>query len=244
MIIDEIIAYAQTLCKEQKISDVRLGRQFAAVSLDDGSCGIAYLLNQYEYCKGITIPGTMKGMKAQDMIKLAAGLNSSEASLGIATINALLQKQTFALEIYENAIDAIDIKKTDTIGMIGSFHALMQPLQERAGKIYVFEKDIVPDTYPDWAEPVLLPECDIVLISGTTLINKSLDYVLSLCVKAREIVLLGPTALALPQILCKHGITLIGACRVTDKDAMLDTVSQGGNGRHIQKCSQMFCIKA
>ena len=90
---------------------------------------------------------------------------------------------------------------------------------------------------------MLIPECDVVLISGTTLLNKTMDAILNNCTNAREIVILEPTTVPVPEIYKKYGVTTIGASRVTDSTGMLEIVSQGGGGVDVTKCNQQYSIK-
>lgn len=242
MIVDELIEYSLKYYKGQKIKDVRIGVRFVAVMLDDDSCGISYCFSQPGPFAPVDRVGTLIGTKADEIVKLANGLNLCESSLAIATMNALLQNEEFDC-IEQNAMDFIEITKKDTVGMIGQFVPLIEAINEKAGKFYVFEKNGNFETYPDWSEPMLLPECDVVLISGTTLLNKTMDAILNSCTKAREVVILGPTAVPASEIFKKYGVTTIGASKVTDAQGMLEIVSQGGSGVDVTKCNQMFCIK-
>ena len=59
----------------------------------------------------------------------------------------------------------------------------------------LFERKPIPDlgVLPDSAAGDLLPECQIVVLSATTLLNQTIDGLLAYCKAAREIAILGPS---------------------------------------------------
>ena len=85
--------------------------------------------------------------------------------------------------------------------------------------------------YPDWAEPLLLPGCDVVIISGTTFVNKTIDFVLENTNNARKVAVAGPTTPLSGSLLGK--IDILSGIRVTDPDRLLVLVSQGGGTKAI-----------
>lgn len=242
MIIHQVTEAALAMAKGQTVDDVRIGTHFAAVKLADGSCGISFLLNQFDTVKSALKPGKIIGLPVEDLVSLAPSLNLQDSSLALAAVNALLQNQEFDC-VKKNAIEMVEVTKQDKVAMVGQFHQLIKPLSEQSAKLYVFEMNGAQGTYPAWSEPLILPECDVVFLSGTTLINKTMDDILAKCAIAREIVLLGPSVIAMPKIFKPRGVTVLGPCRVTDNQAMLEVVSQGGKGPHIQTQSEMFCIR-
>lgn len=56
-------------------------------------------------------------------------------------------------------------------------------------------------------QPELLPECDLMVISGTTLINSTLEQLLEWCKKAREIVLVGSSTPMIAEAFSGTGVT-------------------------------------
>lgn len=89
--------------------------------------------------------------------------------------------------------------------------------------------------------PFLLPRCDVVVISATTLINHTLDDLLVHVGKARQRVILGPSTPMAPAIFQKLGVTLLSGMQVVDPEYTLRVVSEGGGtrrfGRGVRKLS-------
>jgi putative heavy-metal chelation protein len=61
----------------------------------------------------------------------------------------------------------------------------------------------------DQADEVL-PSADVVLITGTTLVNDTLEHLLALCRPAARAVVVGPTVGLLPDALLRRGVDVLG----------------------------------
>ena len=83
----------------------------------------------------------------------------------------------------------------------------------------------------------LLPACDIVILSGTTLINQSLEQLLEWCAKAREIVLVGSSTPMYPEAFKGTGVTrLAGSWWDSEKkDEIFKKISLAGGIRHLSE---------
>ncbi|UCG60802.1 MAG: hypothetical protein JSV52_10770, partial [Candidatus Zixiibacteriota bacterium] len=77
---------------------------------------------------------------------------------------------------------------------------------------------------PEAAEEVI-PASEIVLITATALINKSLPRLLEFGTKARTIVL-GPST-PMNDVLFSYGANTLAGVRVADTDALMNSVMQG-----------------
>ena len=56
----------------------------------------------------------------------------------------------------------------------------------------------------------MLPSADVVLITGTTLVNDTLEHLLALCRPAARAVVVGPTVGLLPDALLRRGVDVLG----------------------------------
>jgi uncharacterized protein len=73
----------------------------------------------------------------------------------------------------------------------------------------------------------------VVLITGTTLPNDTLEDLLALCRPEARVVVVGPTVGLLPDALLQRGVDVLGGVRVTAPDAFLDVLAEGGSGYHF-----------
>lgn len=245
MIVEELVSYADALAGTKTLADIRIGLGTTAALLDDGSCGLSFTMSADTggHCHVLDEAGSLAGRLARDIAEWAMEPNAIKASVGIAVLNALLSPVAPGFS-RENAMDAIDIRPGDTLGMVGNFEPVVRKHGHRIGKLYIFDRTpSAQGVYPDWAEDIYLPRCDVVVITGTTLINKTIDHVLSLCTGVREIVLMGASTCLCPEVFKAHGVHMIAGTRVTDSARVLQVVSEGGGTPGIRSCTEPLCIR-
>ena len=224
-----------------RIEDVRVGLVYTGVLISTGHGGLAYTpIHEYSGCPSLSIAGEISGSPASDVMMMALSRNLIKASIGVATINALSQ---LAFEIHPERyifsnIDVLDlIRRGDRISMIGYFGPLIPKILKRTREVYVFEKRRVSDNRVIFVSPSDMPRItgssDVILISGSTLVNKTINEILRFTGEAREIVLLGPTASVIPHPLFKRGVTAVMGVRIKDPRAMLKVISEAGGTRQI-----------
>ena len=175
---------------------------------------------------------SVKGMPLRAAAEAVKSWNMEEASLGLAAANAFyntperieaLDAQT-TMDVY--SIEGIDLRGL-TVGIIGHMHG-PKDLREQAGAVYTLERAPQEGDYPDSACDLLLPQCDLVLITGSSLTNKTLPHLLELCEKAL-VILTGPSVPLCPALL-DYGIDRIAGMAITDRAAMRDRVEKNLRG--------------
>ena len=201
------------------VSFCRMQKYWAIAQVNNG-CGIAMATD------GQTRPTQFPhGFENRPAVQAAAALlswNFPEASQALAVVNASLntKERLTALDCYLpyeiHYTDGLDFRGK-TVGMIGHMHG-PKHMRQQAREVYVLERDPQPGDYPDSACEELLPTCDIVLISGSTLINKTLPRLLELSRQAYTI-LVGPSVPMLPELL-DYGIDRLAGMVVTDPEGM------------------------
>ena len=177
-------------------------------------------------------PGGLAGLPLCEAARAAASWNLTEASGALAAANAFFNtparmEALGAYEPYENYSTAgIDLRGR-TVGLIGHLHG-PAGLREQARAVYTIERSPQPGDYPDAACDALLPQCDLVLITGSALINKTLPHLLELCRDAITI-LTGPSVPMCPALL-DFGIDRLAGLVVTDRAGMAAHVREGRRG--------------
>lgn len=189
MLVKELIKYCEKLTEGISISDVRVGIGYTAVLLNSGECGLTFTFRNElgPKCAQIEEAGYLIGKPCIELLDWAMDINLVKSSIGLSIINGLLQKE---LKDYQkgDVLEIIDIREGDKIGLIGYFKPVIDKFQSKTDKIYIFERNITDSgILPDWAEDIYLPECDVVVITGTTLLNKTIDHILEKSKNAREI---------------------------------------------------------
>lgn len=78
-----------------------------------------------------------------------------------------------------------------------------------------------------------VPDADLLVITGVTILNGTLPGLLQMAKPGAEILVTGPTASMLPDAFFRRGVTLLGGIQVTKPDELLDIISEGGSGYHF-----------
>lgn len=73
----------------------------------------------------------------------------------------------------------------------------------------------------------------MLIITGTTLINDTLEDLLSMRKPGAKVVVMGPTASMLPEAFFRRGVSLPGGVIVTEADRVLDVIAEAGSGYHF-----------
>lgn len=245
MLADEILDYGLKAADGQKAVDVRIGLGYTAVRLEDGRCGLAYTLHEKEYESCCVVPeaGRVAGRSAAELISWMKSLDVTACAVGLATLNALIPPPPEAVE--SDILNLVSAGPEDTVGMVGYFGPLVEPLKKRARAFHVFERKPDPKwgILPESAAQDLLPQCSIVILSATTLLNHTVDGLLQLSKNAREIALLGPSTPWVPDVVKLHGVKVLSGFQVTDADKVLQIVSEGGGTRQFQRAGRKLSLR-
>ncbi|MDR4503564.1 MAG: DUF364 domain-containing protein [Candidatus Scalindua sp.] len=246
--------------------DVRIGVFYTGVVLSSGHAGMSYTPVQ-EIPEAVCCPksharmpaaGTLLQLPLSELMDYALDDNALKAAVGIATINALsailLEEETceYKPSAYGNALDLVRVTDQDTVVMIGAFPPFIKQFQEIAKKLFVIEKNprIVGKGDSIEIEPVarleeLVPQADILIITGVTLINQTLGPILKLAGKTSNIIVVGPTASIFPTPLFERGVSIMGGVRITDPSKMIHLIGEAGSGYDFfENCAEKIVIRS
>jgi uncharacterized protein (DUF4213/DUF364 family) len=112
----------------------------------------------------------------------------------------------------------------EQVGMIGYFCPLIDKLLSRGVKVLVIEQiperiDAKPGLHFS-QKPADLAQCRIVLCTAATLINDSLDDILSHCPNAETFSIIGPSGSGLPDALFAKGVHSVGGVYFADSQQL------------------------
>jgi len=243
MLVDEIYDYVNSLDLDFEAADIRIGLGYTAVLLEDGRCGLAYTLHETEYesCCVVADAGTLAGRKISELVSWIKIPDVTACAVGMAAVNAVLETPDTAVE--SDIMEILPVYEDDAVGMIGYFGPLVKPLKDRIRVMHIFERRPDPehDILPDSAAGDFLPECQVVVMTATALLNHTMDDLLGLCGNAREVAILGPSTPFIPEVFTRHGVTMLSGLKVENPGKILQIVSEGGGtrqfGRAVRKLS-------
>lgn len=233
-------------CHDQKrVIDIRIGLGYTAVKLNSGECGVACTLRHRlddDTCSLLPQAGTMAGFEAAEAIPLIRSQNMLEAAVGLATLNAIAAPAHPQPESISEApfSELLGLTWEDRVGMVGYIAPIVKELQQYAHEVIVFDeaKPLMNGITPTEQESQILPGCDVVILSATSLLNKTFDSLLEMASKAREICVMGPSTPLLPGVFQTRRVTLLAGRHILDADKILQIVSEAGGTKRFDRVTQ------
>jgi uncharacterized protein (DUF4213/DUF364 family) len=180
--------------------------------------------------RGVRDVGSLTRKTALELVEYARSNSLLEASIGMATINSLIDIDESKC-IEKNAFEIILEKgQGKNVAIVGHFPWIPK-LREKVKNLWVLEQRLREGDLPAEEAEIILPQCDVVGITGTSFINHTLEGLLSLCRKA-YIVMIGPTT-PLSSILFDHGIDVICGTKVIDSESLIHSISEGATFKEV-----------
>ncbi len=177
--------------------------------------------------------GNMIGRTAGELAVYARSTHTVAAAIGVATINSLIDIDERSCT-EASAFDLLAAKgKGLDVAVVGHF-PFVPKLRESAHNVFVMEKQGQPGDLPADEAKNVLPRCQVVCLTGTTLINHTLEGLLALC-KDAYVVLTGPSS-PLTPVLFEFGIAAICGARVTNSTEVRRYITQGASFRQVRRC--------
>jgi uncharacterized protein (DUF4213/DUF364 family) len=175
--------------------------------------------------------GELLKKEAMELARLAYSTSAFEASIGMAAINSLLDvEEQRCLEI--NAGNLIAEKgKGKKVALVGHF-PFVPKLRQAAKELWVVEKQPREGDFAEDQAKSLIPQADVVGITGIAFTNHTIEQMLNLCHPQAYVVILGGTT-PLSPVLFDHGVDAICGTKVVDTEMVLRCVSQGATFRQL-----------
>jgi len=232
-----------------------MGLFFTAVKLANGFAGMSFTPIKdipEAVCCPSSVGRTFDPLRV-NLTKVTEILLSLEApeplkrATAVATLNALSAMcwskgltGGHLLRDRADAQDYIKIPPESSVAIFGAIIPILRMLKKRGGTWWIIEKD--PQTLKDDELPHYVPwgqsekiikKADVLVITGVSLLNSSLDPILSLARAGVEIAVLGPTASMVPEPLFRRGVRVVGGVWVKRPDELLNVLASGGSGYHL-----------
>ncbi len=228
-ILDDLL---DSLDMDAPVRSVLVGVHWTAVC--SRFCGLATTLlddkpHGHAPARGV---GHLHEKSARELAEYARSDNLLEASIGIAAINSLVAvDESQAVEI--NAAEVlIEHGRSKNVALVGHL-PFIPKLRLEVGHLWVFEQRPVDDEYPAASAADLIPQAEVVAITGSALINHTLDGLLTLCRPQALVMVLGPST-PLSPVLFAHGTAILSGARVMDEAAALRTIGQGASFQQVE----------
>lgn len=207
-------------------------------------CGLAASLPQDALRQDqpmVKEPGYLLDKTPLELAQLTYSQKILEAAIGMATINSLLEVDENSCKELNAAEVILEKGKDKRIAIVGHF-PFVPRVRKNSKEVWVIEKNPKEGDFGEHEAVNLIPQADVVAVTGTAITNHTLESLLGLCNAKAYVILLGDTA-PLSPILFDHGVDAVSGTRVADPKLALSCVSQGANFRQIRGVKRLTMIK-
>lgn len=229
-ILEDLIA---SLREDAPAREVLIGPFWTAVWSQ--ACGLASTVMPEEPEHGATFvagSGELAGGSALELCGLSFSESLLEAGVGMAAINSLLDVDEERYQELNAGQLLIERGRGKRVALVGHF-PFVPSLREAAQELSVLELRPRAGDFPAEHAETVLPEADIVAITGSAFINHTIERLLSVCQPGSLVVVLGPTT-PLSPVLFDYGVDVISGTRVIDPLLALRCVSEGAVFRQLR----------
>jgi len=195
-------------------------------------CGLSSTFREEgpSHDRGVRDVGNLTRKTALELAEYAKSESLLEASIGMATINSMIDIDESRC-IEKNAFEIIlERGQGKNVAIVGHFPWIPK-LREKVKNLWVLEQRLREGDLPAKQADRILPQCDVVGITGTSFINHTLEGLLTLCERA-FVVLIGPTSPISP-ILFDYGIDAICGSKIIDPDQLIRSISEGATFKEV-----------
>lgn len=177
--------------------------------------------------------GEFVGFSGLDLSRRVLNAHGPMASVAMATVNALLPPLPERW-VDINAEEVIAQRGAGKkVAMVGRF-PFVERLRPRVGELTVLERRPQEGEFSAESAPQIIPEAEVVAITGMTVANGSLDGLLELCRPESLVILLGPTT-PLSPVLFEYGVDILAGAIVEKPEHVICALQEGGNFRQLHR---------
>ncbi|HPR35751.1 MAG TPA: DUF364 domain-containing protein [Anaerolineaceae bacterium] len=247
MLIEKVFQAAEPLLRDRVLTDAVLGLSLTAIELDNRDIGLSYILRDRlpAGCSAFGFAQHIIGQSALEVARLVLeGRDDAQRGVGMAVITAATRAMDLPNEPTTPTPFGLQVRPADKVGMIGYIPPVVDQLIKLGANVTIFDKGLTVSG-GDGSKQVMdmsrqseiLPMCDLMIISGSTLINSTIDHLLELCQNAREIVLVGASTPMFSEVFKGTGVTALAGSwwDAAQKVELFKILSLSGGISHVKK---------
>jgi uncharacterized protein (DUF4213/DUF364 family) len=200
---------------------VQVGLIYCAVQLETGTTGVAF-----------TFPDQRSGQK---MVEQLGSEDLVSSALALATANALIADSSGDSQTtVGDVLDQLDIREGDRLCMVGCFLPVLEKLKTASVQVTAVDQVVKAGAEPAENSERLLPESQVAIITGTSIINNTIDALLELAAGCREVAILGPSTPLLAEAFRDLPVHCLSGIRIDEPDAVFRIIGEGGGFRFFK----------
>ena len=234
-IIEDVISTLE----DAKVVDVRIGLHWTAVIVDINgkqSCGLASTVNNDHHVEGVPdveMAGSLSSLSALQLANFALSPSNIQTSIGISAINALIKPQPKRWEEINAEHVIAKHGENKNVAIIGSF-PFVKRIKEKVNQLCVFDLHPGPGEFSSEQAAEILPQMDVVAITGMTLVNKTLNNLLPHCRPEAVKIMLGPSTF-MSDVMFDYGFDLVSGAFIEEIAPAIQTMCEGGTFKQVHK---------
>ena len=211
---------------DERIEYVRAGVSWILVRTEGGALGVASV--QHGWPGKALEEGACRGRTIREVAPLVKSWDFQQASLGLAAVNAVLNRtERFADCAEPDAFLRYRARaQGKRVAVVGRFQYLEERLRPICD-LFVLERAPIAGEYPDPACEYLLPDMDLVFITGCTVSNKTLPRLLQLSKNAYTVIT-GPSTPMSETLLDLGADALCGFCATEEAGCLRAVADRQG----------------
>lgn len=234
------------------VVDGVIGFNFVGVQLSNGRCHFIYLMREAIPSGDDIFPygEQMIGMDAWEVAQWAlTGAEDLQRSLGVAALNAASPYYfDSAYQQVENFYNCVT--EETVLGVIGYMPPLLKRFGDTVKRYISFDRAVEMQgtvdgavVYPMEQQKELLPLCDVVTITGTTMINHTTEEILAMCTGAKYVILSGFSLPYYPEAYRGSGISALGSLYYTgNAHELIKPLSLAASRHRVREyTTSVFC---
>jgi uncharacterized protein (DUF4213/DUF364 family) len=233
--VSTIETLLNSLHTDAPVGRVLVGAFWTAVVLqgDPPRCGLASTLRAETHDEGPPVrqPGRLCQHSGRDLAEWLRSTRILEASIGMAAFNALLEVDESACTDLNAEEVIVEHGTGRRVAVVGHF-PFVDRVRQVAETCWVLELHPRPGDLAARLAAEVLPQADVVALTGTSLLNHTFDDLIALCRPEAFVVLLGASA-PLSPVLLERGVDAVSGTKVVDVPAALGAVGEGATFRQI-----------
>lgn len=220
------------------LSDLRVGTHWTLAVLKTPSgerAGLASTQMAHGCEHGTPVvrdAGLLLGRDGRELVQWTLSASPTERSIGFAVLNALLPvDEARCVPLNAEAV-ILERGQGKHVAIVGHF-PFVPKVRDVAARCSVLELNPQSGDLPAADAPVVIPEADVVAITGMTLVNGTFESLAALCRPDAYVLLLGATT-PLAPLLFDYGVDAISGTVIDNLGFAATSVSQGANFRQIR----------
>ncbi len=250
-----------------RVNDLVIGIFFTGVNLSTGHGGVAFTPIG-EIPEAVCCPttaarmpeaGNLEDKPVSEILKYSLDPNVLKSAIGVATLNALSQLiiqsdrgGKYPMVKGVDGFDLLNIQPTETVSLIGAFTPYIRRLKIMGNPFFIVERNLqalksdeMKYYKPESEMSSALEQSEVVILTGTAIVNHSIDTILSSVHGGKRTAIIGPTASMIPDAFFERSVHVTAGVKILEPDLMIKILKQGGAAYHLLKqCSEKIAFIA